>query len=100
MDTHLLAMTLQSLLGLSAVLGLFALLVWGIRRFQHQQRGNQTRDFKIIQRMHLDTKNSIVEIRHQGRHYLLGLSPNGMVQLHSDHALPATTPSPQADHHA
>ena len=100
MDTHLLAMVLQSLFGLSAVLGLFALVVWGVRRFQNQQPGTKNRDFKIIQRMHLDNKNSIVEIRHHGRHYLLGLSPNGMVQLHSDHALPAAIPSPQADHHA
>jgi len=99
MDTHLLAMVLQSLFGLSAVLGLFALVVWGVRRFQNQQPGTKNRDFKIIQRMHLDNKNSIVEIRHQGQHYLLGLSPGGICQLRSDHALTTDSAPNTVQHH-
>jgi len=83
----MLTMALQSLLGLCIVLGLFALVIWGMRRFQQQSGKTLKRDLKIIQRIHLDSKNSIVEISHQDRHYLLGLSPGGMVQLHSDHAL-------------
>jgi len=100
MDSNMLAMVLQSLLGLSLVLGLFALIVWSVRRFQQHSNNAFERDFKVIQRLHLDNKNSLVEIRHQGRHYLLGLSPGGMVQLHSDHALNAEAPSIQADDHA
>ncbi len=83
----MLTMALQSLLGLCIVLGLFALIIWGVRRFQQQSNKTVKRDFKMIQRIHLDSKNCIVEISHHGRHYLLGLSPGGMVQLHSDHAL-------------
>ena len=83
MDSNLLNMVLQSLLGLGFVLGLFALLIWAMRRMQQHTGKRATRDFKIIQRMHIDSKNSIVEIRHEGEHYLLGLSPGGMVQLHS-----------------
>jgi len=91
MEPGMLSMVLQSLLGLSLVLGLFALMVWGVHRFQQHSDKAVDRDFKIIQRLHLDNKNSLVEIRHQGRHYLLGLSPGGMVQLHSDHALNTET---------
>ena len=87
MQHGMLMMALQSLLGLCLVLGLFALIIWGLRRFQQQRGSMLKRDFRIIQRIHIDSKNSIVEICHQGRHYLLGLSPGGMVQLHSDHAL-------------
>jgi len=94
MQHSMLIMALQSLLGLGVVLGLFALMIWAVRRFQQRSGQSVKRDFTIIQRIHLDNKNSIVEVRHQNRHYLLGLSPGGMVQLHnSDHTLtkePAT----------
>lgn len=82
-------MLLQSLFGLALVLALFAFLVWGARRLNLHNGGSAHRDFKIIQRMHLDNKNSIVEIRYHDQHYLLGLSPGGMVQLQSDHPNPA-----------
>jgi len=96
----MLTMALQSLLGLCIVLGLFALIIWGVRRFQQQGGKAVKRDFSVIQRIHLDSKNSIVEVCHQGRHYLLGLSPGGMVQLHSDHALnKASTTDIQAAEH-
>jgi len=95
MKTDLWAMVLQSLLGLSLVLGLFALLIWAVRRFQQHSGSVGERDFTVIQRLHVDNKSSIIEIRHQGRHYLLGLSPGGMVQLHSDHALKTETPPTQ-----
>jgi len=99
METGMLAMVLQSLLGLSLVLGLFALIVWGVRRFQQHSGNAVERDFQIIQRLHLDNKNSLVEIRHQGSRYLLGLSPGGMIQLHSKHRLD-TTPASQTQHEA
>ncbi|WP_227819298.1 flagellar biosynthetic protein FliO [Mariprofundus micogutta] len=81
-------MVLQSLLALSAVLGLFALMVWAMRRFQQHTGNNMPRDFKVVQRIHIDNKNSIVEIRHRGAHYLLGLSPGGLTQLRPDQTLP------------
>jgi len=82
MQTGMLSMVLQSMLGLAFVLGLFALLVWAARRLNLHQGGPLHGDFKIVQRLHIDSKNSIVEIRHKEQHYLLGLSPGGMVQLH------------------
>jgi len=88
MDTNLLSMVLQSLLALAAVLGLFALMVWGMKRFQLHSGGPVQRDFKVVQRIHIDNKNSIIEVRHRGMHYLLGLSPGGMIQLRSEDALP------------
>ncbi|MDX8390857.1 MAG: flagellar biosynthetic protein FliO [Mariprofundaceae bacterium] len=83
----MLPMLLQSLLGLALVLGIFALLVWGMRRLNLHQGGPLQRDFQIVQRIYIDSKNSIVEVRHKGQHYLLGLSPGGMVQLHGDQTL-------------
>ncbi len=83
----MLAMVLQSLLGLAAVLGLFALIIWGSRRFQQQYGHASDRDFRVIKRLPLDNKNSLVEVRYQGRHYLLGISPGGMMQLNHEQAL-------------
>lgn len=87
MDTSLFSMMFQSLLALSAVLGLFALMVWGMKRFQMHTGTTVSRDFKIIQRIHIDSKNAIVEVRHRGEHYLLALSPGGMTQLNPQAAL-------------
>jgi len=79
-------MALQSLFGLAFVLGLFALLVWGMRRMQGRQINNPA-SFRVIQKIHIDNRNSIVEIRHQGRQYLLVMSPGGITQLRADHSL-------------
>ena len=87
METSLFSMVFQSLLALSAVLGIFALMVWGMRRFQQHTGNSMPRDFKVVQRIHIDSKNSIVEIRHRGVHYLLGLSPGGLTQLKPDQTL-------------
>jgi len=91
----MLPMLLQSLIALAFVLGIFALLVWGMRRLNLHNGGPKKGDFKIIQRMHIDNKHSVVEIRHKDQHYLLGLSPGGMVQLHTDQTLLL----PKADKH-
>lgn len=93
MDTNLLSMVLQSLLALAAVLGLFALMIWGMKRFQLHTGGPVQRDFKVVQRIHIDNKNSIIEVRHRGVHYLLGLSPGGMTQLRAEDALPGNNQS-------
>ncbi|PJA31386.1 MAG: hypothetical protein CO187_09700 [Zetaproteobacteria bacterium CG_4_9_14_3_um_filter_53_7] len=91
METSLISMVFQSLLALAAVLGIFALMVWAMRRVQ-QQTGSAGKalDFKVIQRIHIDSKNSIIEVRHRGSHYLLGLSPGGLTQLRPDQALSAS----------
>jgi len=87
MEQSLLSLVLQSVIGLAAVLGLFAFMVWGMRRFQDRSTHNG-RDFRLLQKIHIDNRSSIVEVRHQGRHYLLALSANGICQLSPDQALP------------
>jgi len=90
METNMLSMLLQSMLGLALVLGIFALLVWGMRRLNLHQGGPVQRDLQIVQRMYIDSKNSIIEVRHKDQHYLLGLSPGGMVQIHNNRTLTKT----------
>jgi len=89
MEQNLFSMLLQSVAGLAAVLGLFAFMVWGMRRFQ-QHTGQAARDFSIVQKIHLDNRSSIVEVRHQGRNYLLAVSANAICQLSPAEALPPT----------
>ncbi len=99
MEQNLFSLVLQSVIGLAAVLGLFAFMVWGMRRFQDRSM-HSGRDFRLLQKIHIDNRSSIVEVRHQGRHYLLALSANGICQLSPDQALPddahAGTDSPPA----
>jgi len=90
METGMFSMVVQSMIGLALVLGLFALLVWAARRLNLHQGGPLQSNFKVIQRIHIDSKNSIVEIRHHDQHYLLGLSPGGMVQLNPKQRLNPT----------
>lgn len=100
MDSGLLSMMFQSMLALAFVLGLFALLVWGMRRFQGGIIGRPAgQDFRVIKRIHLDNKHSLVEVSHEGQRYLIGLSQGGMIQLRPDQALPdrslPETPTPK-----
>jgi len=87
METSLFSMVLQSLFALAAVLGIFAMMIWAMRRFQQHTGHKPTHDFKVIQRIHIDSKSSIVEIRHRGTHYLLAMSPGALTQLRPDQAL-------------
>lgn len=91
MDQSFLSLIFQSLLALAAVLGLFALMVWGMRRFQQRLPGWQPRsgqDFRIQRRLNLDGKSSLIEVSHEGRRYLLGLSAQGICQIDPDASLP------------
>ncbi|OIO68441.1 MAG: flagellar biosynthetic protein FliO [Zetaproteobacteria bacterium CG12_big_fil_rev_8_21_14_0_65_55_1124] len=81
MTGNFLTMMLQSLAGLSAVLALFAGLVWLMRRFQGTSFQAQSGQFKVVQRLALDTKHSLVEVTCGQRHYLIGLSPSGMTTI-------------------
>ncbi|MDX8408107.1 MAG: flagellar biosynthetic protein FliO [Mariprofundaceae bacterium] len=92
MEQSLFSLVLQSVIGLAAVLGLFAFMVWGMRRFQDRSM-HSGRDFRLLQKIYIDNRSSIVEVRHQGRHYLLALSANGICQLSPDQALPADRPA-------
>lgn len=84
----MMGMLMQSLIGLAFVLGLFALLIWGMRKLQGHQLSS-TVDFRVMRKIHIDNRNSLVEIRHQGRLYLLAMSAGGIIQLKPEHCLPA-----------
>jgi len=91
MDQSFLSLIFQSLLALAAVLGLFALMVWGMRRFQQRLPGWQPQsrqDFRIHRRLNLDGKSCLIEISHEGRRYLLGLSAQGIFQIDPHASLP------------
>jgi len=76
-------MMLQSVAALAVVLALFAGLVWGLRRLQFRHLPQGESAMRIVQRLAIDTRHSVVEIEHHGRRYLLGVSPNGMSSLSS-----------------
>lgn len=82
MTDNFLPMMLQSIVALAAVLALFAGLVWLVRRLQgssfQPQKGGQ---MKVVQRLALDTKHSLVEVACGQHHYLIGLSPDGMTSI-------------------
>lgn len=82
MIDNFLPMMLQSIASLAAVLALFAGLVWLVRRLQGSsfqvKKGGQ---MKVVQRLALDTKHSLVEVTCGQHHYLIGLSPDGMTSI-------------------
>ncbi|MDX8395325.1 MAG: flagellar biosynthetic protein FliO [Mariprofundaceae bacterium] len=81
MQDNLLTLMLQSLASLALVLALFALFVWGMRKLQYKQVPQDAKAIKLIQRMAIDTKHSVVEIEHGDQRYLLGLSSGGMAVI-------------------
>jgi flagellar biosynthetic protein FliO len=81
MTENFLAMMLQSLAGLAAVLALFAGLVWLVRRFQGSSIQTHGGQMKIMQRLSLDTKHSLVEVACGENRYIIGLSPSGMTSI-------------------
>ncbi len=78
MEQGLAMMMLQSIAALAVVLALFALLVWGMKRLQYRMGSPSTSNIKVLQKVSLDTRHSVVEVRHGKRCYLLGLSTDGL----------------------
>jgi len=81
MNDAFLMMMAQSVAALAVVLAIFAGLVWLLRRLQtstHKQHGEH---MKVLRRLPLDTKHSLVEVRYDGKYYLIGLSPTGMTSI-------------------
>jgi flagellar biosynthetic protein FliO len=71
-------MMLQSVAALALVLALFAGLVWGMRRLQFRQLPQGESAMRVVQRLSIDTRHSLVEVEHGHRRYLLGISPAGI----------------------
>ncbi len=74
-------MMIQSLAALAMVLGLFAALVWLMRRLQRRCPQSQTGGLRIVQRLSLDSRHHLVEVAHGGHLYLIGLYPDGMTTI-------------------
>ena len=71
----------QSVAALAVVLAIFAGLVWLLRRLQTSTQDQSGEDMKVLRRLSLDTKHSLVEVMYDGKHYLIGLSPAGMTSI-------------------
>lgn len=78
-------MMAQSIGALALVLAIFAGLVWALRRFQEKVVPHKGGQMQVIQRLHLDSKNSVVEIQHGQQHYLLGVGVHGVQKIDAVH---------------
>ncbi len=81
MSDDFLTMMLQSLAALAAVLALFAVLVWFVRRLQTHRFQDQASNLHILQRIPLDAKHHLVEVAQGNHRYLIGLSPDGITTI-------------------
>jgi len=82
MHANFLTLLLQSFAALAAVLALFAMLIWMLKRLQ-QHRLMHTPDGQthITQRFAIDAKHSVVELARGETRYLIGLSPTSMTAI-------------------
>jgi len=82
MQDGLLTLLLQSVAGLAAVLSLFGLLIWMLKRLQNKRfMHNESTSIRVAQRCAIDAKHSVVELTHGHHTYLIGLSPTGMTAI-------------------
>ncbi|ATX82906.1 flagellar biosynthetic protein FliO [Mariprofundus ferrinatatus] len=81
MDEPFLMAIVQSVAALAVVLAVFAGLVWLLRRLQTSTQKQHGENMKVLRRLPLDAKHSLVEVFYDGRHYLIGLSPTGMTSI-------------------
>lgn len=81
MNESFLLMMAQSVAALAAVLAMFAGLVWLLRRLQLSGQSQHGENMKVLRRLPLDAKHSLVEVAYDGKHYLIGLSPAGMTSV-------------------
>ena len=98
MNDSFLMMMAQSLAALAAVLAIFAGLVWLLRRLQTSTQGQHGEHMKVLKRLPLDTKHSLVEVAYDGKLYLIGLSPTGMTSI-SQHIKEAKADTGEAGNH-
>jgi len=75
MEQSLTIMLLQSIAALAGVLALFAVFVWAMKRFQsHALSSNISNNMRVLQRLSLDSRHSLVEVQRGNRHYILSTS--------------------------
>ena len=80
-ETSFAAMMAQSIGSLALVLAIFAGLVWLMRRFQDKVVPVKEGKMQVVQRLHIDSKNSVVEIKHGKQSYLLGVGVGGISKI-------------------
>ncbi|MDX8398013.1 MAG: flagellar biosynthetic protein FliO [Mariprofundaceae bacterium] len=78
MEAGLGVMMLQSIAALAMVLALFAALVWGLKRFQLQIQPRNTDSMRVVQRLSLGSKHSLVEVQRGSESYILAISSSDM----------------------
>jgi len=86
-ESNLMSMMIQSIAALAAVLAIFAGLVWALRKLQQTTLPKKGQHLKVLQRLHLDSRNSVVEIQYRDQHYLLGVGQQGIQTIST---LPST----------
>ena len=89
-------MMAQSLAALAIVLAIFAGLVWLLRRLQAPGLNQNGEAMRVVRRLALDSKHSLVEVRYEGHHYLIGLSPAGMTSIFQPIQSSAADSEPQS----
>jgi len=88
-------LVLKSAGSLAAVLALFALVIWAMRRLQGKLAQQGTRNLSLESRISLDTRNSLAIVRHGEQRWLLGISPSGITRIDSlEEASPAAAKEP------
>ena len=80
-ETGFIAMMAQSVGALALVLAIFAGLVWLMKRFQGKVMPARDGQMQVVQRLHIDSKNSVLEIKHGKQHYLLGVGAGGVHKI-------------------
>lgn len=80
-STSFATLIIQSIGALALVLALFAGLVWLFRKFQISPDRSMSGRLQVVQRLHLDSKNSVVELKYAGQHYLLGVGQGGIHKI-------------------
>jgi len=89
MQDNFFILMLQSIAALALVLALFAALVWGLRKLQFRQLPEGEAAMRVVQRLAIDSKHSLIEVDHRGKRYLMGLSPTGISAI-SDYSVDET----------
>jgi len=74
-------LAVKSVAALAAVLGLFSLIVWVMRRIQGGRMMTGKMPLRLEQRMSLDNRNTLAVVRYEGQRWLVGISPSGLTLI-------------------
>ncbi len=80
-ETGFASLLVQTIASLALVLAIFAGLVWGLRRVQQRIVPKKDGQMQVVQRLYLDSKNSVVEIKYGHQHFLLGVGQGGVQKI-------------------